>query len=88
MLAGETSLAETAAILEMSSLFIGNDGGLVHLARALEVPLAAFYGPVPQKFTGLIQGLKMQSPFSSGILPAAPVIINFASKTIVPRLPV
>lgn len=56
MLAGETSLAETAAILEMSSLFIGNDGGLVHLARALEVPLAAFYGPVPPEIYGPYPG--------------------------------
>ncbi|MBU9889500.1 MAG: hypothetical protein KTQ49_06500, partial [Candidatus Omnitrophica bacterium] len=52
VLAGETSLNETAMLLKRSSLFIGNDGGLVHLARALEVPLAAFYGPVPPEVYG------------------------------------
>jgi len=52
VMAGEASLAETAILLEKSSLFIGNDGGLVHLARALEVPLAAFYGPVPPEVYG------------------------------------
>lgn len=51
-LAGETSLAETALLLQQSRFFLGNDGGLVHLARALHVPLAAFYGPVPPEVYG------------------------------------
>lgn len=45
-LCGETSLGASAAILEKALLFFANDGGLVHLARALRVPLVAFYGPV------------------------------------------
>jgi ADP-heptose:LPS heptosyltransferase len=52
VLAGETTLAETAVILKRSKLFLGNDGGLVHLSRALRVPLAAFYGPVPPEVYG------------------------------------
>ncbi len=52
VLAGETSLNETAMILKKSALFAGNDGGLVHLARALEVPLIGFYGPVPPEVYG------------------------------------
>lgn len=52
VLAGETSLSETAMILKRSKLFIGNDGGLVHLAHALNVPLIAFYGPVPPEVYG------------------------------------
>ena len=52
VLAGETTLAQTAAILKRSALFIGNDGGLVHLARALQVPLIALYGPVPPEVYG------------------------------------
>ncbi len=52
VLAGETSLNETAMLLKKSALFIGNDGGLVHLARALEVPLLGFYGPVPPEVYG------------------------------------
>ncbi len=52
VLAGETRLAQTAMVLTKSSLFIGNDGGLVHLARALHVPLIAFYGPVSPEVYG------------------------------------
>ncbi|HNX67997.1 MAG TPA: glycosyltransferase family 9 protein [Candidatus Omnitrophota bacterium] len=52
VLAGETTLAETAMILKKAKLFIGNDGGLVHLAHALRVPLVAFYGPVPPEVYG------------------------------------
>jgi ADP-heptose:LPS heptosyltransferase len=52
VLAGETNLAQTAMTLKKSALFVGNDGGLVHLARALHVPLVAFYGPVPPEVYG------------------------------------
>jgi lipopolysaccharide heptosyltransferase II len=52
VLAGETRLAQTAMVLKKSALFVGNDGGLVHLARALHVPLIAFYGPVPPEVYG------------------------------------
>jgi heptosyltransferase-2 len=52
VLAGETTLAQTAMILKRSALFVANDGGLVHLAHALRVPLIAFYGPVPPEVYG------------------------------------
>ena len=52
VLAGETTLAQTAMILKKSALFVGNDGGLVHLAHALHVPLIAFYGPVSPEVYG------------------------------------
>lgn len=42
---GQTSLHEAAAILETCDLFIGNDGGLMHLAAALNVPVVAIFGP-------------------------------------------
>ncbi len=45
-LAGELSLAESALVIQKAALFIGNDGGLVHLANSLHVPVIAFYGPV------------------------------------------
>ncbi len=45
-LSGQLSLGETAALIEKSALFVGNDSGLVHIAHALQVPLIAFYGPV------------------------------------------
>ena len=52
VLAGETILAQTAMVLKKSAFFIGNDGGLVHLAHALQVPLLAIYGPVPPEVYG------------------------------------
>ena len=52
VLAGETNLTQTAMVLKKSALFIGNDGGLIHLAHALHVPLLAFYGPVPPEVYG------------------------------------
>jgi lipopolysaccharide heptosyltransferase II len=45
-LAGEIPFELSAALLERSCFFAGNDGGLLHLASALEIPSAAFYGPV------------------------------------------
>ena len=45
-LAGDVSLRIAAALIEKSSLLIGNDGGLVHLTHALRKPVIAFYGPV------------------------------------------
>lgn len=44
-LCGETDLMEAAAAIRMSKLFIGNDGGLVHLASSQDVPIVALYGP-------------------------------------------
>ncbi len=51
-LAGEISLETSAALLEKAAVFVGNDGGLVHLASALNVPILAFYGPVDPKVYG------------------------------------
>lgn len=44
-LTGATDLGTTAAILEQAALFLGNDGGLLHMAHALRVPLIGIYGP-------------------------------------------
>ena len=49
---GKLSLLQVAALMEKAALFIGNDGGLVHLAHALRVPLMAFYGPVDPNVYG------------------------------------
>lgn len=45
-LCGAVTLTQAAALLEKASLVLANDGGLVHLAHALRVPVVAFYGPV------------------------------------------
>lgn len=44
-LAGTTSLAETAAVLQRSSLLVGGDSGVLHLAVGLDVPTVSLFGP-------------------------------------------
>jgi len=44
-LAGKTSLRTVANIIERSLLFIGNDSGLLHIARALNTNVVAIFGP-------------------------------------------
>lgn len=44
-LAGQTSLAETAAIIKQSALVISGDSGILHLAVGLDIPTVALFGP-------------------------------------------
>ncbi|MFO1434818.1 MAG: glycosyltransferase family 9 protein [Gammaproteobacteria bacterium] len=43
--AGETNLLEAAALIEMATLFIGNDSGLGHIAAAVGTPTLTLFGP-------------------------------------------
>ena len=42
---GRTSLPLLAAVIGRATLFIGNDGGLLHFAAALDVPTVSVWGP-------------------------------------------
>ena len=44
-LAGSTSLAETAAVLQCSSLLVTGDSGVLHMAVGLNVPTVSLFGP-------------------------------------------
>jgi ADP-heptose:LPS heptosyltransferase len=44
-LGARLSLGELLALFEMSSLFIGNDSGPMHLAASTGIPLVALFGP-------------------------------------------
>ena len=44
-LAGKTSLSETAAIIEKSSLLISGDSGILHIAVGLGKPTVSLFGP-------------------------------------------
>mgnify|MGYP000889832690 FL=1 len=44
-MAGKTSLAETAAILEGSALLIAGDSGVLHIAAGLGIPTISLFGP-------------------------------------------
>lgn len=44
-LAGQTSLAETAAIIKRSTLLISGDSGVLHLGVGLSTPTVSLFGP-------------------------------------------
>jgi ADP-heptose:LPS heptosyltransferase len=44
-LAGSTSLVETAAIIQRSSLLLSGDSGVLHIAVGLGVPTVSLFGP-------------------------------------------
>ena len=50
--AGETSIGELIALLSISSAFIGNDSGCMHLAGALGIPTVAIFGSTNPLRTG------------------------------------
>jgi heptosyltransferase-3 len=47
-LGGSLSIGELMALFEMSSLFLGNDSGPMHLAAAMGTPVVALFGPVDE----------------------------------------
>jgi ADP-heptose:LPS heptosyltransferase len=51
-LGGRTSLDELAAVLARCTLFVGNDGGIMHLAATTGVPVVAPYGPTSPRSWG------------------------------------
>ena len=44
-LTGSTSLAETAAVIQKSSLLVSADSGVLHIAAGLGVPTVSLFGP-------------------------------------------
>jgi ADP-heptose:LPS heptosyltransferase len=45
------TLAQVAALLRRSALYLGNDSGITHLAAAIDVPTVALFGPSdPQRW--------------------------------------
>jgi len=44
-LAGQTNLAETAAVLAKSALLLSGDSGVLHIAVGLNVPTVSLFGP-------------------------------------------
>lgn len=44
-LAGQTSLAETAALLARSALLVSGDSGVLHIAVGLGIPTVSLFGP-------------------------------------------
>lgn len=55
-LAGRLSLAETAAVLAKSALYVGGDSGLAHVAAALGTPTVTLFGPSDSRKWGARSG--------------------------------
>jgi len=56
-LCGKTSLREAIALINVCSLFITNDSGLMHVAAALDIPQVAIIGPTDPINTGPVNSL-------------------------------
>jgi len=55
-LTGQLNLRQTAALLQLCRLFIGNDSGPLHIAEAVGTPVVAIFGPTnPANFAPLIE---------------------------------
>lgn len=50
-LTGRTSLAELAAVLQLSRVCVSNDSGAMHVAGAVATPVAALFGPTREQET-------------------------------------
>lgn len=48
----EEDITRVFRVLQTATLFIGNDGGLLHLADLAQIPLVGIYGPVDEKTYG------------------------------------
>ncbi len=52
ILAGKTTLAQAAALINKCQFFISNDSGLLHVACAVKTPTISIFGPTDYKKTG------------------------------------
>jgi lipopolysaccharide heptosyltransferase II len=66
---GKTNLHETAAILQASKLFLGNDSGLLYLGAALGVKTLGLYGPTS---SAAFNPLGKSQHALQGVAPCAP----------------
>ncbi|HEX9078647.1 MAG TPA: glycosyltransferase family 9 protein, partial [Desulfuromonadaceae bacterium] len=80
-LAGRTSLSETAAVVQMSSLLLSGDSGVLHIAVGLGVPTVSLFGPgraakwAPrgEHHTVIAKGLPCSPCTTFGTTPPCPV---------------
>lgn len=71
-LAGKTPLKVTAALIEASSLFIGNDSSPLHIAAAVGTPSVGVYGPSDWREFHPVGRIGYRSQLLHADLPCAP----------------
>ncbi len=73
-LMGQTRLRQLAAVMKRSALFVGNDGGPMHMAAAVGCPVLGLFGPTDphvwgprgEKVSVIYKGLDCQECFYHG----------------------
>jgi len=58
-LRGQTTLREAAAVLKEAFCHVGTEGGLTHLARAVETKSVVLFGPTAVEFFGYPQNINL-----------------------------
>ncbi len=71
-LAGRTSLLETAALIERSTLFVGNDSCPLHLAAAVGTPTVGIFGPSSVEQFRPLGGPRQRQRVVQSSLPCSP----------------
>ena len=71
-LAGQSSLLETAALIERSTLFIGNDSCPLHIAAAVGTPAVGIFGPSSVAQFAPVGGPRYVSRTVHASLPCSP----------------
>jgi Glycosyltransferase family 9 (heptosyltransferase) len=65
-LIGRTSLPEVAALIAGAVLHIDNEGGLVHLARAVGTKSCVVFGPTSSRYFGYASNINVDPAFCGG----------------------
>ncbi len=82
------TLSQSAALLEQSVLYIGNDSGISHLAAALGLPTIAVFGPTdPCIWAPLGKRVAVLRSPDPGTWPAPDAVLAAADQLLVPSLP-
>jgi lipopolysaccharide heptosyltransferase II len=84
-LSGQCSLPETAALIERSTLFIGNDSCPLHIAAAVGTPAVGIYGPSSVEQFAPVGGPGYLSRTPHASLPCSPCFHFVGSE--IPWLP-
>ncbi len=75
--AGKTSLEELVALLSLADLFVGNDGGPMHIAACFDIPTVGIFGPqTPELFKPYnAKGIALYQPVACS--PCSQVVCSF-----------